>query len=112
MTAIDAENIDQKSFIYFIHLFFRWTTNNALASKFKTMLYPQVKWFGFIKTCNRPPNPITLIGHSLSPLKAQQGLGVGLVGCEGLQEHHLYSRTNFKLNRAAALAEWRQLLSA
>jgi hypothetical protein len=25
---------------------------------------------------------------------------------------HLYSRTNFKLNRAAALAEWRQLLSA
>ena len=28
------------------------------------------------------------------------------------QERHLYSRTNFKLNRAAALAEWRQLLSA
>jgi putative transposase len=25
------------------------------------------------------------------------------------QERHLYSRTNFKLNRAAALAEWRQL---
>ena len=25
---------------------------------------------------------------------------------------HLYSRTNSKLNRAAALAEWRQLLSA
>ncbi|MBT3466234.1 MAG: IS6 family transposase, partial [Rhodobacteraceae bacterium] len=24
----------------------------------------------------------------------------------------LYSRINFKLNRAAALAEWRQLLSA
>ena len=24
---------------------------------------------------------------------------------------HLYSRTNFKLNRAAALAEWRQLLT-
>ena len=23
MTAIDAENIDQKSFIYFIHVFFR-----------------------------------------------------------------------------------------
>tara|TARA_B100000768_G_scaffold64576_1_gene62259 strand:- start:353 stop:511 length:159 start_codon:yes stop_codon:yes gene_type:complete len=40
------------------------------------------------------------------PLKAQQGLGVGL------QERHLYSRINFKLNRAAALAEWRQLLSA
>ena len=28
------------------------------------------------------------------------------------QERYLYSRTNFKLNRAAALAEWRQLLSA
>ena len=28
------------------------------------------------------------------------------------QERHLYSRTNFKLNRATALAEWRQLLSA
>ena len=25
---------------------------------------------------------------------------------------HLYSRINFKLSRAAALAEWRQLLSA
>ena len=25
------------------------------------------------------------------------------------QERHLYSRANFKLNRAAALAEWRQL---
>jgi hypothetical protein len=30
----------------------------------------------------------------------------------GPQEHHLDSRTNFKPNRAAALAEWRQLLSA
>jgi putative transposase len=29
-----------------------------------------------------------------------------------LQERHLYPRTNFNLNRAAALAEWRQLLSA
>ena len=28
------------------------------------------------------------------------------------QQRHLYSRINFKLNRAAALAEWRQLLSA
>ena len=28
------------------------------------------------------------------------------------QEGHLYSRTNFKPSRAAALAEWRQLLSA
>ena len=28
------------------------------------------------------------------------------------QERHFYSRDNFKLNRTAALAEWRQLLSA
>ncbi|MDA9237573.1 IS6 family transposase [Planktomarina sp.] len=28
------------------------------------------------------------------------------------QERHLYPRINFKLNHAAALAEWRQLLSA
>ena len=28
------------------------------------------------------------------------------------QERHLYSHTNFELNRAAALAKWRQLLSA
>ncbi|MEP2532047.1 MAG: IS6 family transposase, partial [Shimia sp.] len=27
-------------------------------------------------------------------------------------ERHLYSRANFKLNRAAALSEWRQLCSA
>ena len=27
-------------------------------------------------------------------------------------ERHLYSRQNFKLNRDAALAEWRQLCSA
>jgi putative transposase len=28
------------------------------------------------------------------------------------QERHFYSRDNFKLNRTAALTEWRQLLSA
>ena len=28
------------------------------------------------------------------------------------QERHLYSRTNFKLNRTAALAEWRGLFAA
>ena len=28
------------------------------------------------------------------------------------QERHFCSRDNFKLNRTAALAEWRQLLSA
>ena len=30
----------------------------------------------------------------------------------GVPERHFYSRTNYKLNRAAALTEWRQLLSA
>jgi hypothetical protein len=45
-------------------------------------------------------------------------IGTACVGCKvrlavrGIQERHLYSRTNFKLNRAAALAEWHQLLSA
>ena len=74
-------------------------------------MYPQIKWFGFIKTCNRPLSPLT--SRPLSdPLKEQQGLGVGLGWRVGLQERHFYSRTNFKLNRAAALAEWRQLLSA
>jgi putative transposase len=28
------------------------------------------------------------------------------------QERHLYSRSNFKLNRAAALTEWRGLCAA
>ena len=28
------------------------------------------------------------------------------------QERHLYSRHNFKANRAAALAQWRQLAAA
>jgi putative transposase len=28
------------------------------------------------------------------------------------QERHLYNRSNFKLNRAVALTEWRQLCSA
>ena len=28
------------------------------------------------------------------------------------QERHLYSRANFKLNRTAALAEWRKLSAA
>ena len=27
------------------------------------------------------------------------------------QERHLYSRANFKLNRAADVAEWRQMLA-
>ena len=56
-------------------------------------------------------DPFTLSATS-GPLKAQQGLGVGLVELGGACKRHLYSRTNFKLNRTAALAEWRQLLSA
>jgi len=41
----------------------------------------------------------------------QAGCGVRLA-VRGVQERHFYSRINFKLNRAAAVAEWRQLLSA
>ena len=48
-----------------------------------------------------------------SPNLAQVGGRVwGYAGCEGQQEHHLYTCTNFNLNRDAALAEWRQRLSA
>ena len=42
----------------------------------------------------------------------QVRLGVGTFGCVGVEERHLHSRLNFKLNRAAALAEWRKLLNA
>jgi putative transposase len=36
----------------------------------------------------------------------------GLVHNYFNQEPHLYNRSNFKLNRAAALAEWRDLCAA
>jgi len=39
-------------------------------------------------------------------------LGCHIVGGNFVGRLHFYSRTNFKLNRAAALAECRQLLSA
>jgi hypothetical protein len=38
-------------------------------------------------------------------------LGVRTFGCVGVEERHLHSRLNFKLNRAA-LTERRQFLSA
>ena len=54
--------------------------------------------------------------HLSRPLwlaKGATGAGGGVrLDVWWLQERHRYSRTNFKLNRAAALAEWRQLLSA
>ena len=54
----------------------------------------------------QPPQP-------LWPAKGATGAGCGVrLAVWGLQERHLYLRINFKLNRAAALAEWRQLLSA
>ena len=31
-------------------------------------------------------------------------LGVGTFGCAGVEERHLHSRLNFKLNRAAPLS--------
>jgi hypothetical protein len=42
-------------------------------------------------------------------LKLKSGPESGPLRSEG---RYLYSRTNFKLNRAAAIAEWRGLLSA
>ena len=50
-------------------------------------------------------------GYS-GPFKALHMLGVRTFGCVGIEERHLHSRLNFKLNRAAALAEWRKLLNA
>jgi hypothetical protein len=48
----------------------------------------------------------------LHSIKGATGTGCKVkLAVRGLQERHLYSRTNFKLNRDAALAEWRQLLS-
>ena len=38
--------------------------------------------------------------------------GVDSLGWSFVWYRHLYPRTNFKFNRAAAFAEWRQLLSA
>ena len=59
---------------------------------------------------------VQLSPFTLSPLWSAKGAtraGCGVrMSVWGLQERHLYSRTNFKLNRAAALAEWRQLLCA
>ena len=47
------------------------------------------------------------------PLAAPVPSGCGVrLAVRGVQERHFYSRINFKLNRAAAVAEWRQLLSA
>ena len=57
------------------------------------------------ETWPRPPLPLWLA-------KGATGAGCGLVLAVRLLERHLYLRINFKLNRAAALAEWRQLLSA
>ena len=39
-------------------------------------------------------------------------LGTLELGCKIVGGMHRYARANFKLNRAADLAEWRQLLSA
>jgi len=49
---------------------------------------------------------VTPLSYSC-PLKAQQGWVCGvLLSVWELQERHVYTRTNFKLNRAAALTEW------
>ena len=46
-------------------------------------------------------------------LKALRRAGCGVrLACRGLQERHFYSRDNFKLNRAAALAERPSIIDA
>jgi len=61
----------------------------------------------------RQPTCNTALLDHLWSAKGATGAGCGVrLAVRGLQERHLDSRTNFKLNRAAALAEWRQLLSA
>ena len=44
--------------------------------------------------------------------RAFSGSVVDSLGGNFVWARHLYSRINFKLNRAATLAEWRHLLSA
>ena len=53
--------------------------------------------------------PPTIVGSCAGRL-GHWGFSVGVVDLLG--GSHLYPRINFKRNRAAALAEWRQLLSA
>jgi len=59
---------------------------------------------------------LTQLGICVDILKMTQTLLKFVAGTAPIQNHsnkerHLYSRANFKLNRAAAIAEWRQLLS-
>ena len=49
---------------------------------------------------------------TLVRLRRYGGCAWGKVDCERVKDCYFYSRLNFKLNRAAALARWRQLLSA
>jgi len=60
-----------------------------------------------------------VLGERLDVLPFWSAKGATEAGCGAvlavsgvLQERHLHSRTNIKLNRATDLAEWRQLLSA
>ena len=62
--------------------------------------------------CNHLPARLIPLGHPLAPERRNRGWVWGYVGCEGLRERRPCTCINFKLNRAAALAEWRQLFSA
>ena len=53
--------------------------------------------------------------YHMAPRLGPRALSVSIVNSLGggfVLYRHFYSRLNFKLNCAAALAEWRQLLSA
>jgi len=51
-------------------------------------------------------------GRSSPNVAQMRGRVWGYFGCEGLQDHHLYSRTNFKWNRATTLIERHQFFWA
>ena len=73
------------------------TTRSPLLEQFRAVLSPT------------GGSPRTLEEKLAALSEAELGIRLAVWG---LQECHFYSRDNFKLNRAAALTEWRQLLSA
>ena len=97
------------------------------------MSYQDTKYDRYVKydsdcVISFPPDPITsptstslfkltlsAIHSRLPTLSARVAAWAGCkvkLAVKGLEGRHFYSRTNFKLKRDAALAEWRQLLSA
>ena len=64
----------------------------------------EIEAYGPPHPCSRAPR----LGPRAFSISVVNSFGGNFVG----GARHLYLRSNFKLNRAAALAEWCQLLSA